>query len=164
MPVELDTSVAKDTPTSWRLALSFISDLYLCEPASFIYVNIYIFIELSNIAYVFWSIFTVLMPTLFYFSIWELGIAGQELTLLTAVSPVFLAITPLRNTLATKGGLLVLNVLSLSGLLAFGLDSPLHRLFVVSFAHAVVMIRQVLDWTGLTGTNVSYQAMGKCVP
>ena len=104
------------------------------------------------------------MPTLFYFSIWELGIAGQELTLLTAVSPALLAIAPLRNALATKGGLLVLNVLSLSGLLAFGLDSPLHRLFVVSFANAVIMIRQVLDWTGLTGTNVSYQAMREFVP
>lgn len=158
--LEPDTSVAKDISTSWRLALSFISDLYLCEPVSVICMNI--FIELSNVAYVSWSIITALVPTFFYFSIWELGIAGQELALLTTLSPAFLSIASLRNALAAKGGLLALHVLSLSGLLAFGLDSPLHRLFVVSFANAVIMIRQVLVWSGLTGTNVSYQAMGKC--
>jgi len=122
-----------------------------------------IFIKSPNAAYAFWSLSTALIPTLFYFSVWELGIAGQELALLTALSPVFLSITSLRNALATKGGLLVLHILSFSGLLAFALDSPLNRLFVVSFANAVIMIRQVLDWTGLTGSSVTYQAMRECV-
>ncbi|KAK2463467.1 hypothetical protein APHAL10511_004553 [Amanita phalloides] len=134
-----DASTVKDNSTSWRSCLSFVSDLYL--------------------SYVFWSIFTVLMPTFFYFSIWELGIAGQELALLTTVSPLFMCIKSLRAAALTKGGLLVLNILSLSGLLAYALNSPLHRLFVVSFSSAIIMIRQVLDWTGLTGSNVTYQAV-----
>ncbi|KAF8622551.1 hypothetical protein AX15_006904 [Amanita polypyramis BW_CC] len=135
----MQQSNASTVSTSWKLALCFISDLYL--------------------SYIFWSIFTALMPTLFYFSIWELGIAGQELALLATLSPLLLCITPLRDALKTNGGLLVLHALSLSGLLAYTLDDPLHRLFIVSFANAMVMIRQVLDWTGLTGSNVAYQAL-----
>lgn len=142
----------------WHLALSLIC-IYVSQHLSYAAI----FIKSPNAAYVFWSLLTALIPTLFYFSIWELGIAGQELALLTTLSPVFLSITSLRNALATKGGLLILHVFSFSGLLAFALDSPLHRFFVVSFAIAVIMIRQVLDWTGLTGTSVTYQAMRECV-
>lgn len=134
-----DTTGVKDASTDGRLLLSYVSDIYL--------------------SYVFWSIFTALIPTFFYFSVWELGIAGQELALLTTLSPLFLCNASLRNVLRTKEGLLALHILSFSGLLAYALDSPLHRLFVVSFANAVIMIRHVLDWTGLTGSNVTYQAM-----
>jgi hypothetical protein len=100
------------------------------------------------------------MPTLFYFSIWELGIAGQELALLTTLSPVFLCIAPLRDALRTKAGLLILHLFSFSGLLAFVSDNPLHRLFIVSAATAASVIRQVLDWSGFTGSDVTYHSIG----
>jgi hypothetical protein len=109
---------------------------------------------------VFWSIFTALIPTFFYFSIWELGVAGQELALLTTLSPVFLCIAPLRDALRTKAGLLILNLFSFSGLLAFASDNPLHRLFIISVATAASVIRQVLDWSGFTGSDVTYHSIG----
>ncbi|KIL67488.1 hypothetical protein M378DRAFT_185572 [Amanita muscaria Koide BX008] len=133
-----DAQLKNGSSPDWRLALNFLSDIYL--------------------SYVFWSIATSLLPTLFYFSIWELGIAGQELALLSALSPAFLGIAAIRKALRTRIGLLALNLLSLTGLLAFVSDSPLHRLFIVSFASAVSMIRQVLYLSGIVGSNVVYQA------
>ncbi|KAF8638712.1 hypothetical protein AX17_002007 [Amanita inopinata Kibby_2008] len=129
----------KTVPFDSTLAVSFMSDVYL--------------------SYVFWSIFTALIPTLFYFSVWELGIAGQELALVSTLTPIFLSITPLLNMLRTTRGLAMLHLLSFSGLLAYALDKPLHRLFIVSFATAVSMLLQVIDWSGLSGSDIGYQAI-----
>ncbi|ESK82818.1 calcofluor white hypersensitive protein [Moniliophthora roreri MCA 2997] len=98
------------------------------------------------LSYVFWSIFTSLIPTLFYFSVWELGIAGQELALLATLSPVFLGISSLRSWASTRRGSTILHLLSFSGLAAFVLQSPIHRLFVVTPAAAIAMIRQAVEW------------------
>src|SRR5260221_5946430 len=43
-------------------------------------------------AYVFWSLFTALIPSLFYFSVWQLSIAGSELALFSVVSPALLSL------------------------------------------------------------------------
>ncbi|KAJ7104300.1 Frag1/DRAM/Sfk1 family-domain-containing protein [Mycena belliarum] len=106
--------------------------------------------------YIFWSIFTSLIPTLFYFSVWELGISGQEVALLSTLAPIFLSVSPLRSWAKSKGGDTTLHSLSLLGLAAFALDKPVHRLGVVSSATAIVMIKQVSSWTA---TDVEYQGI-----
>ncbi|KAL4268280.1 Calcofluor white hypersensitive protein [Pleurotus pulmonarius] len=122
-----------------RPILSFMSDLYL--------------------SYIFWSLFTSLIPTLFYFSVWELGIAGQELALLATLSPAFLTVPSVLSWVRSRGGSSALQLLSLSGLAAYALNSPLHRFFVVTFANIIAVMGQVVIWAGLTdGHGVGYQS------
>ncbi|KAJ7722557.1 Frag1/DRAM/Sfk1 family-domain-containing protein [Mycena maculata] len=120
----------------WRPAVSFVSSVYL--------------------SYIFWSIFTSLIPTLFYFSVWELGISGQELALLSTLSPIFLSVGPLLSWARSRDGSTTLHGLSLIGLTAFILDKPVYRLGLVFFASAAVMIQRVTSWTA---TDVEYQSI-----
>ncbi|KAG5716861.1 Protein cwh43 [Termitomyces sp. T112] len=114
-----------------RPALSFLSDVYL--------------------SYIFWSIFTSLIPTLFYFSVWELGLAGQELALLSTLSPVFLGIGPLSRWAQSRDGQTTLHLMECLGLLAFALGSPVLRLVAVASAAAVAVLRQVAKWSADEG-------------
>lgn len=110
-------------------------------------------------AYIFWSVYTSLIPTLFYFSVWELGIAGHELALLSTLSPIFLSIPSVLDWARTRSGRTILHSLSFSGLAAYALKKPVHRLFVVTFASACLIIRQVVDWTGVDGDSAGYQGI-----
>ncbi|EJD06496.1 uncharacterized protein FOMMEDRAFT_75480 [Fomitiporia mediterranea MF3/22] len=112
---------------SCNTAFSFVSDLYL--------------------AYLFWTIFTSLIPTLFYFSIWELGIAGAELALLSILSPGLLGIQSFRTWAGTKSGRLTLHVLALTGLVAYKLPTPAQRLLFVTFANFFLCIGASVDWS-----------------
>lgn len=113
-------------PTEWRLVSAFLSDVYL--------------------SYLFWSIYTSLAPTLFYFSVWELSIAGHEIALISVLATGLLGISPFRAWARTHDGKMVLHSLSLVGLLAYALPSPLSRLFAVAFANMALSIRQAVDW------------------
>ncbi|KAI0648890.1 Frag1/DRAM/Sfk1 family-domain-containing protein [Trametes meyenii] len=109
-----------------RPTISFIGDVYL--------------------SYIFWSVYTALAPTLFYFSVWELGIAGQELALLSMLSPILLGIPPFREWAHAREGRTVLHGLALVGVAAYAVPSPLGRLFLVSFASAAASIGAAVDW------------------
>ncbi|KIY44119.1 hypothetical protein FISHEDRAFT_51837 [Fistulina hepatica ATCC 64428] len=118
----------------------FISDLYL--------------------SYIFWSVFTALIPTLFYFSIWELAIAGHEVALFCVLSPWFLSIPPLRSWALSHGGQTVLHLASIGGLTAYSFALPLHRLFVAAPAAVCAMLRMAAQWTGETDDKgVVYHAI-----
>ncbi|KAG7089727.1 hypothetical protein E1B28_011382 [Marasmius oreades] len=130
---KLETGVKPVQPTTvwqlfsdWRPTIALMSDACL--------------------SYIFWSIFTSLVPTIFYFSVWELGISGSELAFLASLSPIFLGIFKIRVWASTRAGIAMLHFLSFSGLVAFSLRSPTHRLFVVAPATAIAAIRQVVDW------------------
>ncbi|KAH9943702.1 Frag1/DRAM/Sfk1 family-domain-containing protein [Amylocystis lapponica] len=124
---------------TWRDILGFMSTVYR--------------------SFVFWSIITSLTPTLFYFSVWELGIAGHELALLSTVSPCLLAIPPFLHWCCSATGRTTLYLLSLTGIAAYALNSPLQRLFVVSFASAVACIGAAADWSGVERNDVGYQGI-----
>ncbi|KAI0636196.1 Frag1/DRAM/Sfk1 family-domain-containing protein [Trametes polyzona] len=121
-----------------RPTITFTSDIYL--------------------SYVFWSVYTALVPTLFYFSVWELGISGQELALLATLSPALLGIAPLWDWARAREGRAVLHGLTLVGLAAYVNPSPLGRLFLVAFASAAAMLGATVDWLGAQGEEVLYQA------
>ncbi|KZT07834.1 uncharacterized protein LAESUDRAFT_736133 [Laetiporus sulphureus 93-53] len=122
-----------------RSAVNFLSDLYL----SFIY----------------WLIFTSLMLTFFYFSIWELAIMGHELSLLSVLSPMLLGMRPFQRWCHTHVGHTTLHVLSLMGLGTYKLESSLHRLFAVVFATMVVNVGAAVNWTDMTDEGVGYHSM-----
>ncbi|KAH0833136.1 Frag1/DRAM/Sfk1 family-domain-containing protein [Lanmaoa asiatica] len=107
--------------------LSFAADVYL--------------------SYLFWSIVTSLLTTLFYFSVWELGLSGAEAALFIYLTPALLGIAPIRNWAVTRWGRVTLRVLSLIGLAAYKIDGPLERLWAVIGANIAVLLSQVADWT-----------------
>lgn len=110
----------------------------------------------------FWSIYTSLLPSLFYFSVWKLGIAGAELALLTVLSPGFLGISIFRSWAASKLGRTVLHILSLTGLIAYRFKTPFERLLFVAFASVIVCIGGVVDWSGLSGQSPLYSSTRVC--
>ncbi|KDR76390.1 hypothetical protein GALMADRAFT_226084 [Galerina marginata CBS 339.88] len=150
---------------TWRSVLSFMADVYL--------------------SYIFWTLFTSLIPTLFYFSVWKLGIAGHELALLSVLSPALLTFVPfspydyifnptsptIPSTSAstqsmldfarTRRGQTNLQLTSLIGILAYLIPSPGGRLLLVAFANIVAVMRQAAAWSGIIEgeTDVSYQAI-----
>jgi hypothetical protein len=151
-------SEANNPCKSSREAISFAADVYLgtlclCNSDRHFLINIF------RAAYVFWSIFTSLAPTLFYFSIWELGIAGSELSLLSILSPCLLGISPFRRWCQTKAGRITLHVLSLSALISYALPQPQHRLLLVALGNIFLCIGAVADWSGGGGASVHYQAI-----
>jgi len=164
-----DTPSAVDGRPKWNLSLpakelrpllTFASDIYLCEHSLSRCTRIRISATSRLLlAYIFWSIFTSLIPTLFYFSVWELGIAGHELALLSTLSPVLLSSSHVLSWSRSRGGRTVLHALSFSGLAAYALKDPLHRLFVVSFANICGTLGQTVDWTGVDERGVGYQAV-----
>ncbi|KAF9814424.1 hypothetical protein IEO21_05088 [Rhodonia placenta] len=111
-------------------------------------------------AFIYWSILTSLTPSLFYFSVWALEIAGQELSLLSTVSPILLGISPFSEWCRTRSGRTILHVLSLTGLAAYVLSSPLQRLCVVAFAVAAANIGIAVDWTS---GEASYDGIMFCL-
>jgi hypothetical protein len=122
-------------------------------------------------AYVFWSLFTALIPTLFYFSVWQLSIAGSELALFSVVSPTLLslAIPSSSSTSRTfldiaksRRGQVILQSISLLGIAAYVVPSPLGRLLLVSAGNIAGMMRQAPLWAGVVEGqgHVGYQAIG----
>lgn len=114
---------------------------------------------MGMVAYVNWSVFTALTTTLFYFSVWELALTGSELSLLATVSPIVLGIPGLRDVLSTRAGRATLHVLTISGLAAYLLDSPVYRLLVVAFASSTMSIGLAIDWT-VPLPSIGYQGIG----
>ncbi|KAF7773286.1 hypothetical protein Agabi119p4_5453 [Agaricus bisporus var. burnettii] len=119
-----------------RSFISFLSDVYL--------------------SCVFLTLFTALIPTLFYFSIWELGLAGTELALFSVLSPFLLAHSSISAFAESQTGQVVLQGLSLSGLLAYLLKEPLARLLLVAPAVQLATLAATAKWTEADG---SYQAI-----
>ncbi|KAL1721577.1 Frag1/DRAM/Sfk1 family-domain-containing protein [Schizophyllum commune] len=107
---------------SLRSLATFVSDLYL--------------------AHTFWAVFTAVQPTLFYFSVWELAIAGPELAILSVLSPALLGSRAIASWASSKKGQAALHVLSLAGLLSYMSSSPVQRLFLVTPSTSFVTLRQ----------------------
>lgn len=110
------------------------------------------------LAYINWSVFTSLTPVLFYFSVWELSLSGSELALLSTLSPIVLAIPVVLDVASSRTGRTVLHLLTLVGLGAFVLKSPVERLFAVAFANSALCIGWVVDWSA-TPATLGYQSL-----
>ncbi|KAI9037644.1 putative integral plasma membrane protein [Aspergillus affinis] len=82
--------------------------------------------------FVFWSTWTALGLLVWYFPLWHMGISGYEAAIVCFASPLLFVIPGLK-TAVTKNPRLV-HFLSLSGLLAYQVQTPSNRLFVTGFA------------------------------
>jgi hypothetical protein len=67
---------------------------------------------------------------------------------------MFLGITPLRTWAMTRSGQVTLRAAAiLTGLGSYALSSPLHRLFAVNFATAVILLAQTTVWSAGEGRS-----------
>ena len=137
--------------------ISFLSDLYLCECSSVSQPQLLI----SALACIFWSVFTSLTPTLFYFSVWKLAIAGPEASLLCTLSPALLGIPSVHLILTSRRGRIASHLLSLIGLAAYRFDDPLHRLWLVNIANVFACALAAVEWSG---TDSFYRGIGQFIP
>lgn len=101
------------------------------------------------------------MPSLFYFSVWDLAISGAEAALLSLLSPILLEIPALKSWVRTKNGRLVMHGFTITGLLAYRWKSAMDRLYLVAFANIILFIGAAVDWAGVANGSTEYHAMRK---
>lgn len=180
-PAIRSTQNASRPPAFWRNVTIFLTDVYLCK--HLILASSQDSLMNCFLAYIFWTLFTSLIPTLFYFSVWKLGIAGHELALLSVLSPFLLSLSSPYNYIfttpgvnqttltpsvlafaRTRRGQVILRLTSLIGVVAYLVPSPGGRLGLVAVANVVAVMRQVVAWSGIVdGENdVAYQAISMC--
>ena len=85
----------------------------------------------SDIAFAacFWTVFTSLVFQLFYWSVWELALAGSELALLANLSPLLLYNRSFRADISSQRGFAILRgVTVLAGMGVFAAPLPIIRL------------------------------------
>jgi len=136
---------------------SFLSDLYLCESPGISQLQFLI----PAPAYIFWSVFTSLAPTLFYFSIWKLALAGPEASLLCTLSPILLGIPSVHLFLTSKRGRITSHLLCLVGLAAYRFDDPLYRLWLVNIANIFACALAAVEWSG---ADSFYRGISESIP
>ena len=105
--------------------------------------------------------FTSLAPTLFYFSIWKLAIAGPEASLLCTLSPVLLGIPSVHHLLTSRRGRITSHLLSLVGLAAYRFDDPLCRLWLVNIGNIFACALAAVEWSG---ADSFYRGIGQSIP
>ena len=116
---------------------------------------------MSTLACIFWSVFTSLAPSLFYFSVWKLAIAGPEASLLCTLSPILLGTPSVHLILTSRRGRIASHLLSLIGLAAYRFDDPLHRLWLVNIANGFACALAAVEWSG---TDSFYRGIGQSLP
>ncbi|OAL46244.1 calcofluor white hypersensitive protein precursor [Pyrenochaeta sp. DS3sAY3a] len=91
--------------------------------------------------FVFWSMLTSLGLCVWYFPLWYMGISGYEALVMCTLTPFFLGIRWFRYVVVRH--VWFFHLLSLSGLLAYLVESPVNRLFAVGFGVSMAC----LSWT-----------------
>ncbi|CCO30822.1 Protein cwh43 [Rhizoctonia solani AG-1 IB] len=102
------------------------------------------------LSYCSWSVYTSLAISLFYFNIWELGVTGSELAVISTLTPFWLGIRSFRESVASHTGQVVTRACMILGMAAYATDEPLGRLFVVAFANMALGIDWAITWSGLS--------------
>ncbi|CAE6515195.1 unnamed protein product [Rhizoctonia solani] len=102
------------------------------------------------LSYCSWSVYTSLAITLFYFNIWELGVTGSELAIISTLTPFWLGIKSFRESATSRTGQVAIRACVLLGMAAYATDEPLGRLFIVAFANMALGIDWAINWSGLS--------------
>ncbi|CAE6519168.1 unnamed protein product [Rhizoctonia solani] len=101
------------------------------------------------LSYCSWSVYTSLAISLFYFNIWELGVTGSELAVISTLTPFWLGIKSFRESVSSHTGQTMTRACVILGMTAYATDEPLGRLFIVVFANMALGIDWAITWSGL---------------
>jgi len=96
----------------------------------------------TYLGFVYWSIFTSLGVSIWYFPLWHMGISGFEAVLFVTVSPFLLGIPAVRSFVANRSS--SLHFASLIALAAYLVRDPTNRLMCVGLGLGI----SNLTWTG----------------
>ncbi|KAI4174803.1 MAG: hypothetical protein LQ343_002041, partial [Gyalolechia ehrenbergii] len=94
--------------------------------------------------YVFWSMLTSLGLSIWYFPLWHMGLSGYEVIVMCTVTPFLLMNSSMRSLILQN--LRLVHFLSLSGLLAFLVQTPEYRLFSVGFGVSMSCLAWSATW------------------
>ncbi|OMJ25184.1 Protein cwh43 [Smittium culicis] len=102
------------------------------------------FLADSYFAFLFWTAFTSFGVCVWYFPLWQMGLSGYEILLLTDIFPALLGI-PFVNKILTKKKAIT-NSFLLVGLIAYLFPSPFTRFFIVgaSFGLSTLWFASIL--------------------
>lgn len=98
--------------------------------------------------FIFWSVLTSLPLLVWYFPLWNMGISGYEISLISIIAPVLLAIPAIRNTFANSPQ--VPQLLSSVGIASFWVIKPEWRLELVAFGTAFACISLANQFWGIS--------------
>jgi hypothetical protein len=145
-------------PAERHAALSFVSDVYLCERKPSLPDP-----HNSNLsaAYIYWTILTSLAPSFFYYSVWQLGVAGQEVTLLATLSPILLAIPPINSWATSRGGKTTLWIGGLVGIASYMSRFPIIRMLCIGVANGCLSMVKALEWSN--PDKAAYEGLRECI-
>jgi hypothetical protein len=115
---------------------------------------------IGTVAYIYWTMLTSLAPSFFYYSVWQLGVAGQEVTLLTTLSPILLAIPPIREWACTQSGRASLWMGGLLGVACYISDFPIVRMLCVGLSNACLSMAKASDWSRTE--DAAYEGLCEC--
>ncbi|KAN0065714.1 Protein cwh43 [Thecaphora frezii] len=134
------------------------------------------------LAFSFWTNLTALHPMIFYFSVYNMGIGGHELFLISQAIGlgVALILPPLRRRLTDSiGGVAHVGrlsnrskafgwMLSLAGIGSWWIHSALYRLLAVAFSNAVLAVLLAVDWaasweSGQLANKLGFWLAGLCL-
>jgi hypothetical protein len=104
-------------------------------------------LKLGALAYIYWTVYTSLVPSFFYYSVWQLGVAGQEITLLTTLSPILLSIPPIKNWAEARNGRMSLQIGGLVGIASYVIRFPSARMLCVGVSNACSSMVKASDWS-----------------
>jgi endonuclease/exonuclease/phosphatase family metal-dependent hydrolase len=106
--------------------------------------------------YVFWSILTSLGLVVWYFPLWHMGISGFEVFVLAPAAPLWLAIPAFRSLVIRN--IRVVHLLSVIGLLAWLVKSPVLRLFTVGTSVSIGSVAWTATWYAERANSSRLQA------
>lgn len=99
-------------------------------------------------SFIFWSVLTSLPLLIWYFPLWYMGISGYEAFLFAIISPLLLAISPLRSVFTAIPQLTTLG--TVVGVAAFWLHKPEYRLEAVAAGSSFGFIALALTFWGVS--------------
>lgn len=93
------------------------------------------FVAETYLGFVYWSIFTALGVSVWYFPLWHMGISGFEAVLFVTLSPFLLGIHSVRRLVATRSP--YFHLASLLAIAAYLVRDPVNRLLTVGLGLAI---------------------------
>ncbi|KAG0152416.1 hypothetical protein CROQUDRAFT_55760 [Cronartium quercuum f. sp. fusiforme G11] len=103
------------------------------------------------LGFVFWTTLTALGPTIFYFSVWSMGLDGMEVLLFVTLAPFLLCLPLLRTFLFKLVPLLrLLSLLSVGSYVIDGepfYDDSVLRLQLTAASVGICTLLSVIDWS-----------------
>ena len=94
------------------------------------------------VGYIFWSVYQGLVPSIWFYSMFALGISGYELFALVLLSPFLVGIPGMLSVIQNRWGRVVCRLITIGSLAGFQAPTILTRLILVSIGNFFLLLDQ----------------------